>query len=76
MKAILVIDVDEKDIGRKVNYISVQGDGYSYIVGTMGMDAQLRPLLQKAYAEFPNSYEYGHVDGWNACLDAITGDTE
>ena len=36
----------------------------------------LRPLPKKAYPEFPNSYEYGHVDGWNACLDAITGDTE
>ena len=44
MKAILVIDVDEKSIGREVNYIRVQGNGYSYIVKAVGENVRLRPL--------------------------------
>ena len=76
MRAVLVIDVEEKDIGRKVNYVSVQGGGMSYIVGTMGYDARLRPLPQKAYGEFPCTYEYGFIDGYNKCLDEIMGETE
>ena len=78
MKAVLVIDVDEKSIGRKVNYISVQGGGYSYIVGTMGMDARLRPLPEKMIPEMVigNKFAEGCVQGWNDCLDEIMGETE
>lgn len=78
MKAVLVIDTDENNIGRKVNYISVQGGGYSYIVGTMGMDARLRPLPKKKDVP-PN---YGMMvgnprgEGWNECLKEILGETE
>lgn len=68
MKAVLVIDVEERDIGRKVNYISVQGGGMSYIVGSMGNDVRLRPLPKKKYADFPDDYEYGYADGYNTCL--------
>lgn len=32
----------------------------------------LRPLPQKTYAEFPDSYKYGFADGWNRCLEEIT----
>ena len=39
-------------------------------------DCPLRPLPQKTYAEFPDSYKYGYADGWNACLKEITGETE
>ena len=73
MKAVLVIDVEEKDIGRKANYISVQGDGCSYIVGIMGMDARLRPLPHKLQADW---YTDGYKEGFNACLEEITGETE
>lgn len=31
----------------------------------------LRPLPQKTYAEFPDSYKYGFADGWNRCLEEI-----
>ena len=36
----------------------------------------LRPLPQKIYAVYRGDYEYGVTDGWNACLDVITGETE
>ena len=36
----------------------------------------LRPLPQKAYGEFPCTYEYGFIDGYNKCLDEIMGETE
>lgn len=72
MKAILVIDVEEEDIGRRVNYVSVQGGGLSYIVGTMGEDVRLRPL--------PEQMTWGHtadyIEGYNACLEEIMGETE
>lgn len=80
MKAVLVIDVEEKDIGRKVNYVNVQGGGLSYIVGTKGEDVRLKPLPQKKEETFaywiargcndPESY----INGWNECLDEILGE--
>lgn len=88
MKAVLVIDVEEKDIGRKVNYVSVQGGGLSYIVGTMGEDVRLRPLPQNVKAGDERFWKlkdgciakehihYEFANGWNACLDEITGETE
>ena len=39
-------------------------------------DAEPRPLPQKIYAMYRGDYEYGVTDGWNACLDVITGETE
>lgn len=79
MRAILVIDVEEKDIGRKVNYVSVQGGRMSYIVWTMGDDARLRPMPSKLV---PFGYlDAGNEDGlyekgYNDCIDEITGETE
>ena len=34
-------------------------------------ECPLKPLPQKTYAEFPDSYKYGFADGWNACLEEI-----
>lgn len=79
MKAVIVIDVEERDIGRKVNYVSVQGGGMSYIVGAMGEDVRLRPLPSKLV---PFGYlDVGNEDGlyekgYNDCIDEITGETE
>lgn len=69
METVLIIDVEEKDIGRRVNYVSVQGGGSSYIVGTMGKDVRLRPLPQRKLEWYCGS----NARDWNACLDAITG---
>ena len=81
MKAILVIDVDEKTIGREVNYIRVQGNGYSYIVKAVGENVRLRPLPHKKMPKqgeaFPQDMRL--IDrwrGWDACIDEITGETE
>lgn len=77
MKAVLVIDVEEKDIGRKVNYVSVQGGGLSYIVGTMGDDARLRPLPSFKAVDLNDSRDVVmFCHGWNTCLAEITGETE
>lgn len=81
MKAVLVIDTDEKNVGRKVNYISVQGDGYSYIVGTMGENVRLRPLPQREKANEGSHGWIGMIDnawtqGFNDCLAEITGEME
>ena len=75
MKAILVIDVDEEDIGREVNYISVKGGGMSYIVGAKDSQVLIRPLPQKKEHQDEIDYEYGYIDGWNDCIDAIISDT-
>ena len=77
MKAILVIDVDEKSIGREVNYIRVQGNGYSYIVKAVGEDVRLRPLPQRKETNGKEPFEiFMHREGWNQCLDEILGETE
>lgn len=78
MKAVLVIDVEEKDIGRKVNYVSVQGGGLSYIVGTMGEDVRLRPLPKEWEIDYDLDFG-GDIDfgmGWNHCLQEITGEAK
>lgn len=51
MEAMLVIDVDEEDIGREVNYISVKGGGMSYIVGAKDSQVLIRPLPKKKTVE-------------------------
>lgn len=84
MKAVLVIDVEERDIGRKVNYISVQGGGMSYIVGSMGNDVRLRPLPKIKTREeeiakdpFIDDLFYDEfILGYNTCLNEIAGGTE
>ena len=74
MKAILVIDVDEEDIGREVNYISVKGGGLSYIVGAKDSQALIRPLPKKKNTDFHPNIVY--ATGWNDCIAEIKGETE
>ena len=83
MKAVIVIDVDEEDIGREVNYISVKGGGMSYIVGAKHGNVRLKPLPKKKIVlehriggYTVNGVEMAEAHGWNACLDAIMGETE
>ena len=81
MKAILVIDVDEEDIGRDVNYISVKGGGLSYIVGAKDSQVLIRPLPKKKIVlerrvdgYTVNGIEMAQAHGYNECLKDILGE--
>lgn len=81
MKAILVIDVDEEDIGREVNYISVNGGGMSYIVGAKHGNIRLKPLPKKKIVlkhyidgHTVNGIEMAQAHGYNECLNDILGE--
>lgn len=81
MKAILVIDVDEEDIGREVNYISVKGGGLSYIVGAKDSQVLIRPLPKKKIVlehrvdgYTVNGIEMAQAHGYNECLKDILGE--
>ena len=71
MKAILVIDIDDcEDI---TNY---GGNIYYYPAKKfVHLDVPSRPLPEKK--ELTNDLEqYVFAEGWNACLDKITGEEE
>ena len=64
MKAILLIDAPEE------------------LIGTIGTDIQmvnirykcnwkLKPIPEKKQHEEEIDYEYGYIDGWNACIEEI-----
>lgn len=75
MKAILVIDVPYID-KKQINYLSVSFGGIPHCIGRDAM--MLRPLPQKKWHEEgkENECEEWYRNGWNDCLDAITGETE
>lgn len=81
MKAVIVIDVDEKDIGREVNYISVKGGGMSYIIGAKDSQVLIRPLpkrkivLEHRVGGYTvNGIEMTQAHGYNECLNEILGE--
>lgn len=76
MKAVLVIDVEEEDIGRRVNYVSVQGGGLSYTVGAMGEDVRLRPLPSKEIEDDGSTEWDIYAKGRNDVINEILGETE
>lgn len=79
MKAILVVDIPEDYTG---SVISVNLYGRNNKLIHENYINKLRPLPQKKEETFaywiargcndPESY----INGWNACLDEITGETE
>ena len=85
MKAILVIDIAD-DVAEAYKDITVDYDlrgtpkedrtvneSIKYVE-----DAKIRPLPQKKWHEEgkENECEEWYRNGWNACLDEITGETE
>lgn len=77
MKAVLVIDLPDD--------INVDDVGISYIVqqwSGLPVKAQvehipLKPLPKKAeIVKGVNGFQEIYNDGWNACLEEITGETE
>jgi hypothetical protein len=71
VKAVLVIDVDDDMIG-EVDYTVLNKK--EMVNGR----AELRPLPnRKEDLHYPcNEYLQAVNEGWNACLDAITGENE
>lgn len=74
MKAVLVIDVPKIDKSQ-INYISVSFGGVPHIISRD--EITFKPLPQR---EETNGYEpfevFMYREGWNRCLEAITGETE
>ena len=78
MKAILVIEMpNDIDISK----VRIGGDGNIYFMrdgekaSIVGNIRNIKPLPQKVEMDI-NEYYEGMSDGWNACLDKITGETE
>jgi hypothetical protein len=71
MRAVLVVDVDDDMIG-EVDYTVLNKK--EMVNGR----AELRPLpKRKEDLHYPcNEYLQAVKEGWNACLDEITGETE
>ena len=66
MKAVIVINfASEEDIGKKTS-IHLLNEENEWVE-----DVVIKPLPQKTYAEFPDSYKYGFADGWNACIKEL-----
>ena len=80
MKAILVIEMpDDIDISK----MRIGGDGNIYYIrdgemaSILGNIRNIKPLPEPKDIGYPNDdYDVGFGDGWDACLDAITGETE
>ena len=64
MKAILVVDVDEK-------YLNAIGTEIQFINQKYNCKWGLKPIPEKKQHEDEIDYEYGYIDGWNECLEEI-----
>ena len=62
MKALLVVDVDEKHLLLESN------DLYDRMKGRR---CTLAPMPQKQKHHDEIDYDYGFIDGWNACLEEL-----
>lgn len=84
MKAVLVIDMPKsckecflcgiggEDLGQYVCSLTGEHSESSHLVG-----CPLRPLPQRKETDGHEPFEvFMHREGWNECIDAITGETE
>ena len=81
MKVALVFDIpDDIEIEKtKAQYITIAGKKTNnYMVQTMKIDCQLRPLPDKLIPEMVlgNAFARGCCQGWNDCINEITGETD
>lgn len=74
MKAILVIDVpNDIDISK----LKIGGDGNIYFMrdgeraSIVGNIRNIKPMPQKKEHQDEIDYDYGYIDGWNACVEEI-----
>lgn len=76
MKAVLVIDIPCIDKSQ-INYLNVSFGGLPYCIGRDEMI--LRPLpkpITEYQVKVSYDYDADYAQGWNDCLNEITGDTE
>ena len=68
MKAIILIELEDEHLLIQTNDLYDRLKGYK---------CDLRPLPQRIEQGYPtDDYTIGKADGWNACLEVITGETE
>lgn len=74
MKVALVFDIpDDIEIEKtKVSYITLaEKKANNYMVQTMKIDCQLRPLPHIEIENGSAEWNY-YIQGWNACIEGIT----
>lgn len=83
MKAILVIDMPSNCLDCPCEYDYMRCKATNYRLDYVNADAErpswcpLKPMPEKKEEGYPNDeYTIGKADGWNDCLDEITGDKE
>lgn len=70
MKAVLVIDIDEK-------YIDSFGTEIQFINQKYNCKWELKPMPEKnTWGITKNGHVTEYAEGWNDCLAEITGETE
>ena len=79
-KSILVIDTPKNCMECKMSglygsWCHIIGDTYVKNGLDIADDCPLKPLPQKVEMDL-NEYYKGVADGWNDCIDSITGETE
>lgn len=67
MKALIVIEIDENRLMAESN------DLYDRL---KGRKCELKPMPQKMRTDADDIEEDSYWQGWNECIDAITGETE
>ena len=77
-KAILVIDVDNIDIkNTQATYIELQCNNQTRQMSLVNHWLKPMPEKREPKEEWFNEYHRDEfADGWNSCLDEITGETE
>lgn len=51
-------------------------DFYTFSETRLPEGCPLKPMPKLKQHEEEIDYEYGYIDGWNACIDTIEGETE
>lgn len=74
MDVIIVTKVhDDLDLNRCKANVEITGNGKKIHRNRI----KIRPLPETKDVGYPNEdYDVGFGDGWNACIDEITGETE
>lgn len=74
MKAVFIVDIPEDYTGSVIS-VNLYGGNNKLIHETYVNELRLLPK-RKLHVYEQVDDEYGYVEGWNACLDAITGEDD